>query len=249
MQQLYQQTNVRPAIKPKTYINYLSIPGTLLIIDTLHPLAISPTHPLPTFLSTILTPTTSLLATYHTDIPLPPSPTNPYAPSPLTNLKYLATTIFTTHSFDQVLARKRAADKSQPEPVFGLAEEKDGVLVGMGANGCKRLVVEMEHRRKSGRGVEETFFVPGVEAKEKIVLLDDHPAFRREEVRDGKVGGEGGEEVLSTFDLGITERQRRDREGVVLPYFDAQSGEGGVGGRILYDMGAEDDFDDEEDEI
>ena len=123
------------------------------------------------------------------------------------------------------------------------------MLVGMGANGCKGLVVEMEHRRKSGRGVEETFFVPAVGAKEKVVLLDDHPAFRREDVRDGKVEAERGEEGLSTFDLGITERQRRDREGVVLPYFDAQSGEGGVGGRILYDMGAEDDFDDEEDEI
>lgn len=121
--------------------------------------------------------------------------------------------------------------------------------MGMGANGCKGLVVEMEHRRKSGRGVEETFFVPAVGAKEKVVLLDDHPAFRREDVRDGKVEAERGEEGLSTFDLGITERQRRDREGVVLPYFDAQSGEGGVGGRILYDMGAEDDFDDEEDEI
>jgi elongator complex protein 5 len=40
----------------------------------------------------------------------------------------------------------------------------------------------------------------------------------------------------------------RDREGVVLPYFDAQKG-GGEGGRILYDMGEEDDFDEEEDEI
>ena len=123
------------------------------------------------------------------------------------------------------------------------------MLVGMGANGCKRLVVEMEHRRKSGRGVEETFFVPAVGAKEKIVLLDDHPAFRREDEREKKVAGGEVEEGLSTFDLGITERQRRDRESVVLPYFDAQSGEGGVGGRILYDMGAEDDFDDEEDEI
>jgi len=36
----------------------------------------------------------------------------------------------------------------------------------------------------------------------------------------------------------------------VLPYFDAQKGEGaGEGGRILYDMGSEDDFDEEEDEI
>ena len=52
----------------------------------------------------------------------------------------------------------------------------------------------------------------------------------------------------TTFELGLTEKQRRDREGVVLPYYDAQKG-GGEGGRILYDMGEEDDFDEEEDEI
>lgn len=151
--------------------------------------------------------------------------------------------------------------------MFGLAEEKDGVLVGRGANeGWRRgLVVEMEYRRKSGRGMEEIFFVPPPMAavvggamkekekeKEKIVLLDDHPAFARRQDGDvmDEIGKGAGEEAgLSTFDLGITERQRREREGVVLPYFDAQRGEGGGGGRILYDMGAEDDFDDEEDEI
>ena len=38
---------------------------------------------------------------------------------------------------------------------------------------------------------------------------------------------------------------------MVLPYFDAQKGGDGPGegGRILYDMGSEDDFDEEEDEI
>lgn len=54
----------------------------------------------------------------------------------------------------------------------------------------------------------------------------------------------------STFSMGLTEKQRRDREGIVLPYFDAQEDVGGgEGGRILYEMGREDDFDDEEDEI
>jgi len=59
----------------------------------------------------------------------------------------------------------------------------------------------------------------------------------------------------TTFNLGLTEKQKRDRENVVLPYFDAQKDGGaagpGDGGRILYDMGTEDreDFDDEEDEI
>jgi len=79
-----------------------------------------------------------------------------------------------------------------------------------------------------------------------ITLLDDHPLYRRLDE-----SGEGVEdEITSTFELRLTERQRREREGVVLPYFDAQQGNGpGEGGRILYDMGEEDDFDDEEDEI
>lgn len=115
-------------------------------------------------------------------------------------------------------------------------------------------MVEMEHRRKSGRGVSEWMFLPAPAAasakkETKIMLLDDHPLYARG--REGVAAAGGGEAGAgSTFDLGLTEKQRRDREGVVLPYFDAQMGEGpGEGGRILYDMGVEDDFDEEEDEI
>ncbi|KKY23799.1 putative killer toxin sensitivity protein [Diplodia seriata] len=161
---------------------------TLLILDTLHPLT---THPrtsltLPHFLSSLLSlsPTTSLLATYHTDIPLPAAAAaDPYAPHPLTLLRYIATTLLATHALPHVLAAKRAQDRSVAAPRFGQAEE--------------------------------------------------------------------GDEMDTTFNLGLTERQRRDREGVVLPYFDAQRDDGGPGegGRILYDMGVEDDFDEEEDEI
>lgn len=230
---------------------------TLLILDTLYPLTTHPTLTLSSFLSSLTSPTTSLLAIYHTDIPLPsPSPSNttPYIPSPLTLLHYLATTILTTHSLSQTLARKRATEKSTPEPLFGLEEEREGVLVGTGANDRRGVVVRMEYRRKSGRGVEEWFFLPELSQKEeKVVLLDDHELFRRsvggvdEAGLEGRGDGLGVE--MATFELGLTEKQRRDREGVVLPYFDAQKGEGGGGGRILYDMGVEDDFDEEEDEI
>ena len=165
------------------------------------------------------------------------------------------------------MARKRAAERSEPEPVFGLAEEVEGVLVGRGSNFPGGVVVEMEYRRKSGRGVGEWFFVPaprgavgqgadpatksraGLRERGKIILLDDHPLYRPPSLPAGD-GSEGGGEMESgTFDLGLTEKQRRDREGVVLPYFDAQRGGGGEGGRILYEMGEMDDFDEEEDEI
>lgn len=103
----------------------------------------------------------------------------------------------------------------------------------------------MEHRRRSGRGVREWYYLPTPVTKSApVALLEDHPLYRTK-----PPSGEGeGDQAESTFELGLTEKQRMDREGVVLPYFDAQKG-GGEGGRILYDMGSEDDFDEEEDEI
>lgn len=86
-----------------------------------------------------------------------------------------------------------------------------------------------------------------------ITLLDEHSLYRaRQDVKPARDGlaEEESEHGEVSFHLGLTEKQRRDREGIVLPYHDAQNGEGvGDGGRILYDMGSEDDFDDEEDEI
>lgn len=133
------------------------------------------------------------------------------------------------------------------------------------------IVINMEIRRRSGRGVTENFVLlpPASSAStsqstkssklsslSEFVLLDDHPLFASPSGGGGGAPIESGEDDMNTtFNLGLTEKQKRDRENVVLPYFDAQKDGGaagpGDGGRILYDMGAEDreDFDDEEDEI
>ncbi|KIW70769.1 hypothetical protein PV04_03010 [Phialophora macrospora] len=214
-------------------------------------------------------PQVSLVAVYHADIPLPspPSsagPSHGYGPPPLSLLSYLATTVITVHSLAILLAEKAARAKSLASPSFGLTGEVEGVVVGLKPKpvadmkpGEKGIVLELEHRRKSGRGVREWFFLPtaatagrtgGAQAfRETVILLDDHPHFRKP-----KAEAADADQELSgmTFELGLTERQRLEREGVVLPYFDAQkAGGGGEGGRILYDMGVEDDFDEEEDEI
>ncbi|KAL1970289.1 hypothetical protein VTN77DRAFT_5449 [Rasamsonia byssochlamydoides] len=241
----------------------------LIIIDSINSLLDrrgpdGPVH-LPLYLSSFLAPAnptstpvqTSLVVTYHQDIPSL-SNQRPYTPLNLSLLTYLATTIFTLHSLSHVLAQKAARDRSLAEPVFGLEEEQEGVILGRldrmkGQESAEGIVIEMEHRRKSGRGVVEWYVLPPAshyhpnEAKEVVTLLDDHPLYRRPEEQDEDVAEE---EPGSTFELKLTERQRREREGVVLPYFDAQHGDGpGEGGRILYDMGEEDDFDEEEDEI
>lgn len=187
---------------------------------------------------------------------------SPYQPHPLTLLKFLATTILTTHSLSQTLARKAARDRSIAAPVFGVIEAEEGVVQGLGANDSRGIVVECETRRKSGRGTEIWFVLPGRHAAkstsahqttrsllhEDIVLLEDHPLYRDAATEDSAVKQEDEYEV--SFNLSLTEKQRRARENVDLPYFDAQrEGGGGEGGRILYDMGVEDDFDEEEDEI
>ncbi len=159
-----------------------------------------------------------------------------------------------------MLERKSARDRSHAQPVFGLETGTEGLVQGLGANGMEGLVLEMEHRRKSGRGVREWYFMPleerptpanttvSVKAKEAITLLEDHPLYRQSAGGTAASEAESEAQAEATFELGLTDKQRRDREGVVLPYTDAQKG-GGEGGRILYDMGSEDDFDEEEDEI
>ncbi|KAF1990187.1 hypothetical protein K402DRAFT_451744 [Aulographum hederae CBS 113979] len=260
---------------------------TLLIIDTLNPLATTSPALLPHFLSSLITPSVSVLATYHLDIPicsLPP--TDHYIPPPLQTLKYLATTLLTPHSLPRVLARKAARERSVAEPVWGLEEGREGVIVGLDGGGVgesvgaggdlgQGVVLEMEHRRKSGRGVREVFFVPlsppptpshttstssspsstkkSPKSREPI-LLDDHPLYNSSPpfpTSSSSLTTTANDPAPATFNLSLTEKQRRDREGVVLPYFDAQDemGGGGEGGRILYEMGREDDFDEEEDEI
>ncbi|KAH0536112.1 hypothetical protein FGG08_006978, partial [Glutinoglossum americanum] len=141
-----------------------------------------------------------------------------------------------------------------------------GVLTGLGSNDKRGVVVEMEHRRRSGRGVGEWYFLPSDEhplpahllpggKQEKAILLVDHPLYAAAATAAGlddpPADPEPTPEDVATFSLSLTDKQRRARQDVVLPYYDAQNETGhvGEGGRIIYEMGWEDDFDEEEDEI
>ncbi|KIV99088.1 uncharacterized protein PV09_09192 [Verruconis gallopava] len=238
---------------------------TLVIFDSLHPLLNNASVHVSSFFAPLMALNCSIVATYHMDAPVTGSNPSCYSPQPLAVLRYLATAILTVHSLHHVLAQKAARDRAEPEPLFGLGGEGiEGALLSLGSNDTGGLVIEMEYRRKSGRSVGEWFVLssPGsavasAGAKEtrkagvarggdggtEVILLEDHPLYTQPSEEVVEKGLE------STFNLELTEKQRRDREGVVLPYFDAQDGAGGEGGRILYEMGVEDDFDEEEDEI
>ncbi|KAI1814500.1 Elongator complex protein 5 [Poronia punctata] len=249
----------------------------LLIIDELNPMASSIPMDLAMFLSSLVTSSSiSLVGLYHTDVPLslPVLLSSSYTPHPLTVLSHLATSVLRVANLHHAIEQRRALNRSLREPEFGLDEGTEGVLVGLGLRNGKTaadvsgrtgtapsqgIVLEMELRRRSGRAVAEAFvLVPAGRTSDvtkaytpsKLYLLSDHPAFLDASQVSNPQDGDGEGEPQSTFNLGLTEKQRRDREGIVLPYFDAQSDIGaGEGGRILYEMGREDDFDDEEDEI
>ncbi|EGO60575.1 hypothetical protein NEUTE1DRAFT_119733 [Neurospora tetrasperma FGSC 2508] len=223
----------------------------LIVVDSLNPLASKQPHVLPLFFGSIINPFASLVAVYHNDVPLVlPRTVNEYEPHPLTLLSHMATAVFKVSSLYQAVETKRAQMRSLREPEWGLHEGREGVLVGLRTgHQPEGLVVEMEMRRRSGRAVAERFILSPSRggAGASLSLLSDHPLFAP--AKDAE-GGAEGEMADSTFNLGLTEKQRNDREGIVLPYFDAQTEVGGgEGGRILYDMGREDDFDEEEDEI
>ena len=105
-----------------------------------------------------------------------------YHPTPVTTLSYLATTILTLQSFPQVLAQKRAYDRSRPTPLFGIEEEKDGILTPLLPTGpdTSGYVLDIEHRRRSGRmGTVARFYLPlSPTSIEKPCMLDHHPLFR-----------------------------------------------------------------------
>jgi elongator complex protein 5 len=235
--------------------------ASLIIFDTVHPLMNQTHFNLSAFLASFMGVNTSVVLLCHSDIPF--SSHGEFLPDPLSLLRYVATAILTTYSLKHIVARKKARDRSIAQPAFGLEESVDGVLVGFDSNYTEGTVFEMEHRRKSGRTVKAWFFiyytsqksadmmsgtVTGPKTADKVILLEDHPLYPRPaESTQPEIDKN---QVDSTFSLGLSEKEREDRDAVLLPYFDAQKESGvGDGGRILYDMGAEDDFDEEEDEI
>ncbi|KAI2485484.1 Hap2-elong multi-domain protein [Pyrenophora tritici-repentis] len=240
--------------------------GSLVIVDSLNDMLNKQGVDMSELFNLVAgTYSSTLVGVYHCDM-LPAQDARPetaYTPEPLELVKYMATAVITCKSFAHCLAAKAAKERSLPEPTHGVLQGAEGIVQCLDANDNRGIVLEVEFRRKSGRPEGETFFLPtwseehyreplpsqecGTLKQEIVVLLDKVPEFAGPKVV-GQVDASGNE-IESTFNLGLTDKQKQAREGVVLPYFDAQKGEGGEGGRILYDMGSEDDFDDEEDEF
>lgn len=250
--------NTEAAMKPHT--------ENLVIVDSLHDLLNDKKIDMSALFNLVaMKYKSTLIGVWHQDLIPNHDPNDAYAPQPIELVRYMATAIITCKSFAHELASKAAKERSLLEPTHGLLQSAEGVVQSLGANDYRGIVLEAEFRRQSGREESGTYFlrpaliddyqVPapgatfGVLKQEFITLLDLVPAYASKEIM--AKANTDTDELQSTFNLGLTDKQKEARDGVVLPYFDAQKtlGDAGDGGRILYDMGAEDDFDEEEDEI
>jgi elongator complex protein 5 len=180
----------------------------------------------------------SVILSHHTDVLLPLK--FPHYPSAQALLSHISTTVLRVSSFDHHILQLEAESKALPDPIEH-DHAKDGILSTLGSNSLQKVIVSLEYRKKSGRTIAERYTLSLHSGK--VESLDNKPAQDRD-----KTGIDFG----TTFNLGITQRQKENKEDVVLPHFSAQGMYSedhlsGKGGSIEYTLEAEDDFDDEED--
>ncbi|KAI5295144.1 hypothetical protein KEM56_005707, partial [Ascosphaera pollenicola] len=181
--------DIRDACLSNSTIAPSGVKKNLIIFDTVHPLSTRKPHShggpvnIVNYFGSILAmnapnPSSqtqmqaSLVAVYHSDIPTQMSQAGPYAPSLYSLLSYLATAILTVYSTHHILAEVAARERSLVAPSFGLAAEEDGAIIGLKNANTKigmaeispedrdSLVIQLDHRRRSGRNVEEWYYLP-----------------------------------------------------------------------------------------
>lgn len=144
-------------------------------------------------------------------------------------------------SFDHYALRSNAKSKALPDPI-----ERDyskyGVVSILGCNSSQKIVIELELRKKSGQTVSEKYSIETFSGQIEVL------GAKSEDEYQDTVGLDFG----TTFNLGVTPRQKESKEIVVLPHFSAQKlfrvdATEKTNANIEYTLEIEDDFDDEED--
>lgn len=190
----------------------------LLIIDSLNYIACENVGQ---FLSGIASPATTILATFHQSTPeWRPMDLQNY-PTSLQLLSYVANTVLEISpnvSIDEEILENRLNRFAIPK----------------GLNG-KSYYVELTNKRKSGRSISYKFLFDS-QAHDYDVIIDTsgNSTSEEPEVLEG----------LTTFNLGLSDKQRLARENVDLPFLEAQSFN--TGGAIVYEFEKDDDYDEED---
>lgn len=205
----------------------------VVFIDSLNQI---PLDILSEFLISLLTPNATLVGIYNTslvhngDYARGKAVSSSY-PNPLTLLSF-----FSTSKIKLVPAQKLS-----PQELEQQENELDLLIPPLA---CNKAVfnAELEHRRKSGRAMRASYKIDA--GKHSIEYFVEKDA----EAQDAPIEDPSALQGLATFNLSMTEEQKRAKEGVPLPFLQAQEvgNGGGSGGAIIYQFEKDDDYDEED---
>ncbi|ODV80631.1 uncharacterized protein CANTADRAFT_25090 [Suhomyces tanzawaensis NRRL Y-17324] len=196
---------------------------TLVLIDSLNYIA---NEELTQFVSSLIQPSLTVVASYHTNSPQLASTIANY-PGPVSLLTYIASSIFEV----EPLTHQRIDDELLEAKI-----ERLEFPIRAGLNDT-RSKVTLTNRRKSGRSLIYTFTFDASKHE-----------FEPFKVTEDTIGPEDESLLkdLTTFNLTTNSKQRLAREQVELPFMEAQEALGSAGGAIVYEFEKDDDYDEED---
>ncbi|SCV02478.1 LAME_0H01442g1_1 [Lachancea meyersii CBS 8951] len=193
----------------------------LVVIDCVNFIAASSVVELITQLAS---PSVTLLAIYHKDLPEYRLPELENYPSSLQLLRFMAPSILEVRPFTNDLAAEQDLESRL---------QKLEMPLGLNSSIYKLILT---NRRKSGRALTYTF-----KCDSQV-----HSFVPIQDVRTTSDGQEDSEmfEGLTTFNLNTSHKQKAAKDQVDLPFLEAQSFN--TGGAIVYEFEKDDDYDEED---
>ncbi|KAF9395971.1 hypothetical protein BGX21_009709 [Mortierella sp. AD011] len=187
----------------------------------------------------IISNTSRIIAIHHEDVPDADS-FSPDASKPLASnsLAHIATTLI-------AIKNSEAIRQDQDDLRRGVVTAKEFSYLSVHGNAWDSAVCEVEHKRKSGKVTRETnAYHLGSPTGDLIVVnvwdvVGDMPDVEKLDLEESQTADPAAN---LSFNLNLTDEQRRAKNETVLPYMKTQESTGA----IYYEPDAADDFDDDD---
>lgn len=194
---------------------------SLCIIDSLNYI---PREQLTQFFANIASPHVTVLGVYHEDVPeLNTTKLNNHFPSAIKLLKFMSSSIL--H-----VSPKLAIGRTEEE----ILENLGNFTIPKGLNNPEYLLT-LTYRRKSGRSLTYNYRINST--THQYTFIESTVPTANNETPEALQG-------LTTFNLSTSDKQKKEKENVNLPFLDAQSFN--RGGAIVYEFEKDDDYDEED---
>lgn len=192
---------------------------TLVVVDSLNYI---PDDQIVQFISSIVLPTTTIVGTYHTNVPQVAKSGYPGAQL---LLLYIAQAIFEVEPVK--IEDEEYVENKLAQFQFPISEKLN----------TPTFRLNLINRRKLGKSLTYNYIVDSEKHEYEVYKPQEETIDEEDEaVLKG----------LTTFNLTTNDKQKLAREQVELPYLEAQTEMGKMGGAIVYEFEKDDDYDEED---